>query len=203
MHTEKTIATILAETKEEIQQFVSTRVDMLKAEMEQKVRTFKTAIPVILVAAALLLAGWISLTFAVIALLHSIFVPSAVCVVLGRADCCRRLPGSGRRRRIVCLRQNQSHRTHAQPHFDRAETGPGVDPEGSEGRVTEGVDVLEKRASDERLQLHNTVQELRHTVQERLDVKRNVRNHLGLVSAALAIAGLALGYVVTGVFTSD
>jgi putative superfamily III holin-X len=76
VHTEKSLATILAETKAEIQQFVTTRVDMLKAEMDQKVRTFKTAIPVILVAAGLLLAGWISLTFAAIALLHSIFVPS-------------------------------------------------------------------------------------------------------------------------------
>jgi hypothetical protein len=80
-----------------------------------------------------------------------------------------------------------------------------MDPEGSEGRVTEGipVDVLEKRASDERNHLHSTVLELRQTVHERLDVKRNVRNHLGTVSAALAVAGLALGYVVTGVFTSD
>ena len=71
--------------------------------------------------------------------------------------------------------------------------------------MTEGipVELLEKRASDERLQLHSTVQELRHTVQERLNVKRNVRNHLGIVSAALAIAGLTLGYVVAGVFTSD
>jgi len=47
--------------------------------------------------------------------------------------------------------------------------------------MTEGipVDVLEKRAADERRQLHNSVQELRESVHERLDVKRNVRNHLG------------------------
>jgi hypothetical protein len=71
--------------------------------------------------------------------------------------------------------------------------------------MTEGipVDVLEKRAADERRQLHNSVQELRESVHERLDVKRNIRNHLGLVSIALAIAGLSLGYVVTGVFTRD
>jgi hypothetical protein len=71
--------------------------------------------------------------------------------------------------------------------------------------MTEGipVDVLEKRAADERRQLHNSVQELRESVHERLDVKRNVRNHLGAVSGAMALIGLALGYTVTGVFTRD
>jgi hypothetical protein len=65
------------------------------------------------------------------------------------------------------------------------------------------VEVLEKRAAEQRQQLHETVGELRQTVHERLDVKRNVRNHLGMVSAVLAVAGLALGYAVTGVFTTD
>jgi hypothetical protein len=71
--------------------------------------------------------------------------------------------------------------------------------------MTEGipVDLLEKRAADERRQLHNTVQELRETVQDRLDVKRNVRNHLGAAAGILAVAGLVLGYALTGIFTSD
>jgi hypothetical protein len=71
--------------------------------------------------------------------------------------------------------------------------------------MTEGfpVDVLEKQAADERRQLHNSVQELRVSVQERLDVKRNVRNHLGTVCGAMAVIGLVLGYMVTGVFTRD
>jgi hypothetical protein len=71
--------------------------------------------------------------------------------------------------------------------------------------MTEGipVEVLEKRAAEERRQLHNTVQELRETVHERLDVKRNVRNHLGTVSGVMAVAGLALGYALAGVFTRD
>ena len=71
--------------------------------------------------------------------------------------------------------------------------------------MTEGipVDVLEKRAADQRRQLHNAVVELRHSVQDKLDVKRNVRNHLGLVTGAMAIIGLALGYAVTGIFTRD
>jgi len=71
--------------------------------------------------------------------------------------------------------------------------------------MTEGipVDVLEKRAADQRRQLHNTVVELRETVHEKLDVKRNVRNHLGVVAGAMALAGMALGYAVAGVFTTD
>jgi len=71
--------------------------------------------------------------------------------------------------------------------------------------MTEGipVDVLEKRAEDERRQLHNSVQQLRETVHERLDVKRNVRNHLGPICGAMAFIGLVLGYTATGVFTRN
>ena len=71
--------------------------------------------------------------------------------------------------------------------------------------MTEGipVDVLEKRAADERRQLHNSVQELRESVHERLDVNRNVRNHLGPICGAMAFIGLVLGYTATGVFTRD
>ena len=76
MHTEKSIATILAETKEEIKQFVTTRVGILKAEIDEKIRTWKYVIPVLIISLALLLAAWISFTFAMIALLHSFFMPS-------------------------------------------------------------------------------------------------------------------------------
>ena len=71
--------------------------------------------------------------------------------------------------------------------------------------MTEGipVDVLEKRAADQRRQLHNTVIELRQSVQEKLDVKRNVRNNLGILSGILGVTGLIVGYAVTGIFTGD
>ena len=76
MHTEKSLATILAETKDEIKQFITTRVNMLKMEIGEKIRTFKSVVPLLFFALALLLAGWMALTFAVIALLHGLFMPS-------------------------------------------------------------------------------------------------------------------------------
>ena len=76
MHTEKSLATILAETKDEIKQFITTRVNMLKMEIGEKVGTLKSVVPILFFALALLLAGWMALTFAVIALLHGLFMPS-------------------------------------------------------------------------------------------------------------------------------
>jgi membrane protein implicated in regulation of membrane protease activity len=57
-------------------QFVATRAAMLMAEMHEKSQTIKLAIPGLCVAVAFLLAGWLSLTFGLIALLHSLFLPS-------------------------------------------------------------------------------------------------------------------------------
>lgn len=76
MHTEKSLATILAETREELKQFVATRVSILKAEIDEKVATLKSVIPVLLIALALLSAGWAALTFALVAFLHGLFLPS-------------------------------------------------------------------------------------------------------------------------------
>jgi hypothetical protein len=75
--TDKPLAAILAETKQEIGQFVFTRIDLLKAELEEKVKTTKRAAPTVAVAGAFLLAGWLTLNFAVVALLHVLFLPSA------------------------------------------------------------------------------------------------------------------------------
>jgi uncharacterized membrane protein YqjE len=76
VHTDKSLATILAETKDEIKQFITTRMNMLKMEIAEKVSTLKSVVPILFFALALLLAGWMALTFAVIALLHGLFTPS-------------------------------------------------------------------------------------------------------------------------------
>ena len=76
MHTEKSIATILAETKDELKQFITTRVNILKSEIDEKISRLKAVIPLALVAALFLVSGWMVLTFALIALLHAFFAPS-------------------------------------------------------------------------------------------------------------------------------
>ena len=63
------------------------------------------------------------------------------------------------------------------------------------------MDELEKRAAEQRQRLHDDVIELRKTVRERLDIQRNVRNHVALVTAAMAVLGLALGYLAAGAFS--
>lgn len=65
------------------------------------------------------------------------------------------------------------------------------------------VDLLEKRAAEQRRHLHQTVSELRQSVREKLDVKRNVREHILPAAGITTLLGLALGYMVTGIFTRD
>jgi uncharacterized membrane protein YqjE len=77
VHSEKSIATILAETKDELKQFVTTRLNILKAEMDEKISRLKSVIPLAVVAVLFLLSGWMVFTFALVALLHALFVPSA------------------------------------------------------------------------------------------------------------------------------
>jgi uncharacterized membrane protein YqjE len=76
VHTDKSIGTILTETKQEIIQFVTTRVNILKAEIDEKISRLKSVVPLLVVAFTLLLSGWMAFTLALIALLHGLFMPS-------------------------------------------------------------------------------------------------------------------------------
>lgn len=76
MNTEKSLGAVLAETKEEMKEFLETRLQILRSEINEKVRTWKYSLPLLLLAAGLLLIGWMTLTFAFIALLRAFFLPS-------------------------------------------------------------------------------------------------------------------------------
>jgi len=77
MNNEKSLGAVLLETRDELKDFVLTRVAMLQAEVREKVETFKYTVPLLLVALGLLLAGWITLTFAAVAALHAWLAPNA------------------------------------------------------------------------------------------------------------------------------
>jgi hypothetical protein len=63
------------------------------------------------------------------------------------------------------------------------------------------AEVLEMRAAEQRRRLHNSVAELRSQVRERLDVKKNAREHIIPASAVAALLGLFLGYGAAGMVT--
>jgi hypothetical protein len=83
VHNEKSIGTVISETKQEVKEFIQTRIAILKAEIKEKVRTWKYAVPILLGALVLLLAAWIVLTFALVALLAGMFQPSPYAWVFG------------------------------------------------------------------------------------------------------------------------
>jgi hypothetical protein len=62
------------------------------------------------------------------------------------------------------------------------------------------IDTLEMRAREQRKQIHNSVQQLRSTVKDKLDPKRNARIYFPQIAAFAAILGLSAGYVVGGIF---
>jgi len=76
VNNEKSFGALLAEAKQELKEFAVTRIGILKAEIDEKISTWKYAVPLLFLAIALLLAAWMTLTFALIALLHALFVPS-------------------------------------------------------------------------------------------------------------------------------
>lgn len=65
-------------------------------------------------------------------------------------------------------------------------------------------EILEKRAAEQRRNLHNCVQELRTVVTERVrektDVKRNARRYFGPLAGIAAVLGLSIGWGLTGIF---
>lgn len=76
MKSERPLATVLAETKEEIKEFVQTRLQLVQSEVGEKVRIWKYSIPLLFLACGLLLMGVLVLTFAFVALIRAWFLPS-------------------------------------------------------------------------------------------------------------------------------
>jgi hypothetical protein len=59
-------------------------------------------------------------------------------------------------------------------------------------------DVLEERAALQRRQLAESVHELKSTVQDKMDVRKQAREHLLPAAGILALVGLAVGFGIGG-----
>ena len=75
---ERSLGSIIAEIKEEIKEFVSTRVQMVKAELQETMSAAKTALPLTLIALALFTTGFLLLTMAAVVLVAFAFAGSAL-----------------------------------------------------------------------------------------------------------------------------
>lgn len=62
------------------------------------------------------------------------------------------------------------------------------------------TDILEQRAAEQRRELHNAATELRDALREKMDVRRQAREHVWPASGVAALVALGLGYAITSIF---
>jgi|SRR5579885_1817854 len=72
----KNLTTLLAEMKEELKEFVQTRIAMLRGELQEKRRILKTAAPLGVAAVFLLSTAYLLLTMALVGLVAAFFAAS-------------------------------------------------------------------------------------------------------------------------------
>lgn len=78
----KTVADVVSDLKEELQEFVSTRVTMLRSELGAKLENIKMAMPMLGVGMVLILTAWLAFTGFLISILAQAFWPHPWAYVL-------------------------------------------------------------------------------------------------------------------------
>ena len=71
INTGKSVAALISEMKQELQDFAQTRFTMLKVELQEKVRALKAAAPLALIGALLLLTAFLLFSLALVALIFA------------------------------------------------------------------------------------------------------------------------------------
>lgn len=75
---ERSLGSIIAEIKDELKEFLNTRVAMIKAELQETMIAAKIAVPLALIALALFATGFLLLTMAAVVLVAFAFAGSAL-----------------------------------------------------------------------------------------------------------------------------
>lgn len=68
LNSSKNLTELLVEIKQELRDFVQTRITMLKVELQEKAKILKTAAPIALIGILLLMTAYLFFTLAVVAL---------------------------------------------------------------------------------------------------------------------------------------
>ena len=74
MNAEGSLADALSGIKQELKEFVQTRAKILRAETQEKLRSWKKPVIMLALAAVFLLSAWFACVFALVALLHAFIV---------------------------------------------------------------------------------------------------------------------------------
>lgn len=78
----KTVPEAITDLKEELQEFLSTRVAMLRSEMAAKLQTWKMAAPTLVIGLVLLWTAWLAFTGFLICIIAEAFGASSWAIVL-------------------------------------------------------------------------------------------------------------------------
>ncbi len=78
----KTVPEVLTELKEELKEFLTTRVAMLRLEMGEKLHKIKVAAPMLVVGLLLLITAWLVFTGFLVTIIAQAFLPSPWAYVL-------------------------------------------------------------------------------------------------------------------------
>ncbi|MFB3813662.1 MAG: phage holin family protein [Terriglobales bacterium] len=79
----RTMAGVIAELKDEAKDFARTRLEILRTEYRDKIKAWKMAVPLLAVAAVLLLTAWLVFTGALISIIAAAFYPSRLAAFFG------------------------------------------------------------------------------------------------------------------------
>ncbi len=197
---------VLNDCKEDLKDFVSTRLQMLRGEMKDKLASLKLALPALLIGAILLLAAFFLFTWGLVSLIAMAMIgqPYAYTVAFFVVFALYALAGGATV--AYGVRTLTAQGAHARTHLARAERRPNLAAIGGENTAMTNplpAEVLEQHAAEQRRRLHNSVSELRSTVRERLDVERAARENFWPVASAVSLAMLLLGYGMARFFSSD
>jgi uncharacterized membrane protein YqjE len=84
IHNGRSLQASLQEIKNEIKEFIQTRLDLLKGEMQEKVSAYKAALPRAVIGALMLATAWLLITGAIVAAIQlALGWPAAFAIVGG------------------------------------------------------------------------------------------------------------------------